>query len=293
MWLTIILGGILLFLVYRLAKYWVLDAWFVYRHFRSQGIPGRYIPIVGDLFRLRRALITEKHFDFFANLTTEFGDYYLFSWGPVVGLFLSDPLLIQGVLRTNVHAYHKSTYMRLVLNPIVGYNNLGLAENDMHAYHRRLIAPAFHHQNLNSMISFMVETASRELAKLTVSARQNQNNVLTIDVHKEMVHLTLKILGGCIFGMSMGNGKPVYEILAQNISVGYTKLQRRATTLVPYIPFINRLPLPRKLRIESLLQQGRCAIEHIIDERKKGLTKSACKGLTRIKYGIFTLSYFF
>jgi hypothetical protein len=43
-------------------------------------------------------------------MATKFGDYYHTSFGPVPCLNISDPSLIEGVLKTNVHAYHKSTF---------------------------------------------------------------------------------------------------------------------------------------------------------------------------------------
>lgn len=282
MWLTVALGGFLLFLAYHFVKFWILDPWLVYRGLRSQGIPGRYTPIVGDIFRMRRALLTDKHWSYTKDMTTEFGDYYQISFGPIVGLLVSDPLLIQDVLKTHVRSYHKSIFIRLMLRTIIGYNNLILAENDTHAHHRRLIAPAFHHQNLNSMTSLMVQTASRHLAKWARSARRNQNNVLTIDVHKEMALLTLNILAGCVFGMSIQNGKPIHETVSQNITAALNETEKRAFNLLGIIPLVNRLPLPSKLRIDSSMRDVRRIVQHIIDERKKGLSKSACKGLIQI-----------
>jgi hypothetical protein len=43
------------------------------------------------------------------GMSDKFGDYYHFSFGPTACLNISDPSLIEGVLKTNVRAYHKST----------------------------------------------------------------------------------------------------------------------------------------------------------------------------------------
>ena len=278
MWLTVILGGIVLLLIYHLAKFWILDPWLVYRHFRSQNIPGWYIPIIGDLLALHWAMVNNKHLEYATEMTKKYGDYYQMSFGPIVGLLVSDPQLIHETLKTNVRAYHKSVFVRLMLDNIIGGNNLILAENDTHAHHRRLIAPAFHQQNMNSMVSLMVETASSYLNKWTVSTSKSGSQVLTIDVHKEMAQLTLNILAGCVFGVSAQNEKPAYETVTRNIAVAINEVEKRAFRLLSIIPLVNRLPLPSKLRIDAAMRDVRCVVQHIIDERKKGLSKSACKG---------------
>jgi hypothetical protein len=48
--------------------------------------------------------------------------------------------------------------------------------------------------------------------------------------------------------------------------------------MIGIIPIINCLPLPSKRRIDQSKKNVKYAVQHIIDERKKGLTKSACKG---------------
>jgi hypothetical protein len=50
--------------------------------------------------------------------------------------------------------------------------------------------------------------------------------------------------------------------------------------MITIIPIINQLPFPSKRRIEKSKRDVRVVIQRIIDDRKKGLTKSACKGFT-------------
>ncbi|CAF1301007.1 unnamed protein product [Rotaria sordida] len=93
-----------------------------------------------------------------------------------------------------------------------------------------------------------------------------------------MAHLTLNILAGCVFGMSAQNEKPAYETVTRNIAVALDEVEKRAFKLLAIIPLVNRLPLPSKLRIDASMREVRRVVQHIIDERKKGLSKSACKG---------------
>jgi cytochrome P450 len=116
--------------------------------------------------------------------------------------------------------------------------------------------PVFQHQNLNSMMSTMVEITSCFLAKWTKCACKDNDKTISIDVHEEMARLTLDILVECVFGTS------------------------------------NRLKFPSKLRIDKSMRDPRRFIQGIIDERKKGFTKSTAKGSIRIIFLVCTLFTF-
>ncbi|CAF1531612.1 unnamed protein product, partial [Adineta steineri] len=52
----------------------------------------------------------------------------------------------------------------------------------------------------------------------------------------------------------------------------------RTLNMIGLIPIINRLPFPSKQRIDKSKQDVRIVIQRIIDDRKKNLTTSSCKG---------------
>lgn len=87
--------------------------------------------------------MAEKPLSYSTDAATEFGDYYHMSFGPIPGLNVSDPLLIDGVLKTNSRACQKSIYMRSIFGTLIGYDNLLTGENAMHTRQRRLLMPVF------------------------------------------------------------------------------------------------------------------------------------------------------
>ena len=157
MFSTVLLVGILLFLLYRFIKFWILDPWSIHRDLWNQSIPGAYIPIVGELLGRYRTGLGNDPFSYTKKMSDRYGDYYHSSLGPIACLNISDPSLIEGVLKTNARAYHKFALGRLILGAILGYENILVAEDENHSRHRRLVAPVFQHQNINSMIALMVE----------------------------------------------------------------------------------------------------------------------------------------
>jgi len=281
MWLALLTVGTLLYIAYRCLQYWILDPWRIHKDLWAQGIPGQYIPIVGEVLNMRRAILAEDPLSYTLKMAKKYGSYYHASFGPTARLMISDPLLIQGVLKTNARSYHKSNLMRLVLGTLLGYDNLVMAEDNIHSQHRRLIAPVFQHQNINSMVSLMVDMTSILLDKWKIALHdaENHGKELNLDIHKEMARLTLDIVTGCVFGSGLMKNDDVREVIYQNVTTTLKDVEKRIFSMVGIIPIINRLPFPSKRRIDKSKHDVRIVIQRIIDDRKKGLTKSACKGL--------------
>ncbi|CAF3514244.1 unnamed protein product [Rotaria sp. Silwood1] len=280
MWFSIFTFIVSLYVVYRLLKFWIFDPWRIHKDLWAQGIPGRYIPVVGEAFSMRRALLADDPISYNIEMTKKFGSYYHASFGPLARLIISDPLLIQGVLKTNARFYHKSILTQIILSGLLGFENLLMSEDNIHAKHRRLIAPVFQHQNLNSMISFMVEITSNFLNKwsFTMNNANNKDNILNLDIHKEMAGLTLDIVTGCVFGSELMKDEHLRETIYQGFTKSLKDIEERTFNLIGVIPIINRLPFASKRRIDKTKENIQHAVEHIISERKKGFTRSACKG---------------
>ena len=275
MWWPFLTIAVVFYIIYRLLKFWIIDPWLTHRYLWAQGIPGKYTLIVGESRSMRRAVLADDPMSFSIDLNKRFGHYYHISLGPLTRLVITDPSLIQGVLKTNARCYHKSTLERFILGSILGGENLLLSEDNIHAQHRRLIAPVFQHQKINSMTSLMVEITSLLLESWSSTMKDNE---MTVDIHKEMTGLTLDIVTGCVFGSGMTNDKRLREIIYRAVTTTLEDVEERTSTMVGLIPIINRLPLASKRRIDQSRQNAKQTVQQIIDERKKGLSKSACKG---------------
>ena len=284
-WWLLALLGVGLYILYRLFKFWILDPWRIHRDFWSQGIPGRYTPLVGDLLRVRRAILADDPMSYSLEMTKKFGLYYHASFGPIARLHVSDVALVRDVLKGNARFYHKSHLMRLILGVLIGDENLLMAEDNIHSQHRRLIAPLFQHQNINSMISLMVEITNELLKKWTMSIGQSDQGEQTIcvDVHQEMVHLTLDIVTGCVFGSGMMRDEQARETIHRGVTTTLDDVEKRTFNLIGIIPLVNQLPLAGERRIRQSKRDVRRVVQSIIDQRKKGFTKSACKGCVHVR----------
>ena len=133
MWLVLLLFALVSWIVYRLIKFWILDPWRIHRDLWSQGVPGRYIPVLGELLHIRKNILADDPLSHGIELMAEFGNYYHISVGPLVSLEISDPTLINCVLKTNARAYHKAYVMRMILGVLLGNDNLLMSEDEIHA----------------------------------------------------------------------------------------------------------------------------------------------------------------
>jgi cytochrome P450 len=290
MWHLLVLIGVLLFIVYRFIKFWILDPWSIHRDYWKQGIPGQYTPIIGDVLDRRRASHAVDPFSYTKEMADKFGDYYHTSFGPTACLSISDPSLIEGVFKTNARAYHKAAFLQEFLGSLLGYESIVLAEDEKHTRHRRLLAPVFQHQNINSMISLMAERTFRFINKWTEIVN-DKNQPLTLDMHQEMSSLTLDIITGCAFGTEITKDNRLHETIFKCITVAVKELEKRMFNMVMITPILNRLPLPSKLRIDKSRRDIKHIVQNIINQRKKGLTKSACKGENIISF-VFLLVFY-
>ena len=277
---TLIIVIVFLYIFYGLLKFWILNPWRIHKDLWSQGVPGIYTPIVGEIFNLRRATLAGDPLSVGLKREKQFGGYFHSSFGPVARLVISDPGSIQGVLKTNARCYHKSNLMRLILGTLLGFDNLLMAEDNIHAQHRRLIGPVFQHQNINSMMSLMIDLTSNLLDKWTLAFNncQQQGKDLILDIHDEMARLTLDIVTGCVFGSGLMQNDNARDVIYRNVTTTLKDVEQRILNMIAITPILNRLPFPSKQRIDQSKQDVKLVIQQIINDRKKGLTKSSCKG---------------
>ncbi|CAF3304080.1 unnamed protein product [Rotaria socialis] len=277
MWWTIILYTSLLYVFYRFINYWIIKPWQVQRDFWNQGIPGRYTPIVGDILRQRRAYLADKPFSYVEEASAEFGDYYHTSFGPLPCLNISDPALIESVLKTNSQFYHKSELARAIASTVLGYENIVLAEDENHTRHRRLVNPIFQHQNTISMISSMVDIIATFLKKWE-NETNDKTYPLILDLSKEMSNLTLDIITGCVFGIETMKNRYIHDKIYQSVKMTIEEIEKRIYNMIIIIPILNQLPLLGKRRIAKCKKDIKTIVLQMIDQRKQGLTRANCKG---------------
>ena len=150
------------------------------------GPPGRFL--FGNVLEL-----SGNSIDFLVDCARKYGDAVFFKFFNVPICLLVHPDYIEHALVTNQSNFVKSRDYR-VLSHVMG-EGLLTAEGKTWQQQRKLVQPAFHHENLVKDGKVMLDCATRMLDSWEDGAVR--------DIHKDMMHLTLEIVTRTLFGTTV------------------------------------------------------------------------------------------
>lgn len=182
------------------------------------------------------------------------GDVARFRLGPVFVYLVNDPDLIRSVLVTRADAYHKGRALERARR-LLGQGLL-TSEGALHLRQRRLMQPAFHRERIAGYGETMVRYAGRAADRWKAGE--------TIDVHKEMVALTLAIVGKTLFDADV---EEEADEIGKALTEALELFQR--LLMVPYGEFLEKLPIPSTLRFRSVRRRLDATIARLIAERRR------------------------
>jgi cytochrome P450 len=166
---------------------------------------------------------------------------------------LSDPEDIEHVVVTSNKSLVKDETLR-DLRRVVGQGLL-TSEGDFWRRQRRLAQPAFHRERLQTYAGQMVTSAETALRAFRAGE--------TRDVHADLMHVTLDIVSRTLFGSDIGEGAVAIGDL-----MGATT-ERYESVLGLIFPGLDRVPLPRNLRLRESLRRADAVVYGIIAERQR------------------------
>lgn len=191
---------------------------------------------------------------FIERCQRDYGDVVWMRFLYVPALFLYHPDQIEYVLATNPKNFIKSMSLRSnFFHRLVG-NGLVTSEGEEWKRQRRLSAPAFHRERVANYAKVMVDFTKR----LTSQWQAGE----TLDIHRDMMRLTLGIVVRCLFSADVSNdvddvGETLKELVkpfASQATLGWI--------------LNNRLPTPAHLRFHALAKKIDTVVYRIIAERR-------------------------
>lgn len=191
--------------------------------------------LVGSLPDLRAAPAS-----FLAESQARFGDVVRFSFGGKVAHLVSSPSGIRHVLQTNAKNYTKNTPGVQKLKAILG-EGLLTSDGDFWLRQRRIAQPAFHKERLKAFMDLIDRHAEALCVRWLDAAAKGE----PVEAHREMMALTLTIVGEALFGADVAADAPtVAHALDEILSVQDAR-------------FTRAFPLPTWLPIEENLRFNR------------------------------------
>jgi cytochrome P450 len=187
------------------------------------------------------------------RLAADYGDVALFRIGWRNAFLLNHPDLVQEFLV--VHASKQVRGLVMQRGRAVMGDGLLTSEEPLHATQRRLLQPAFHRERIARYAKVMGEYASRACKRWRVGE--------IIDLRKEMMELTLAILGKTLFNRQ-------FEEDAGEIADAVTELMSLVNLVfVPFSKQLFRLPLPGFRQFQKVRQRFDRLIYGLIEERMR------------------------
>jgi cytochrome P450 len=207
----------------------------------------RGAPILGTLRTFRGQPLT-----FLAKAAERYGDVVYFRVGPQHMFLLNRPDLIERVLVTEARKFIKSRILQR--SKVLLGEGLLTAEGQHHLRQRRLAQPAFHRDRIDGYGRVMIELAE------TAQARWSDGEMY--DMHKEMVRLTLAIVGRTLFNADV-------ESDADEIGSALTDVFGLMNwLLLPYSEVILQWPIPPAKRFERAKARLDKLVYRVISERR-------------------------
>lgn len=184
------------------------------------------------------------------------GDVALLRFGPFRYVLCNDPEDVQHVLVGNHRNYVKSrSYRGLAL--VLG-KGLVTSEGDLWRRQRKLSQPAFHHHRLAGLVDAMGRCTSQML-----DAWSDRDPDGAVDVHGEMMRLTLRIVGHTLFSTELADEA---NELGPAISEALVRANQQAEAVVPLPVWLPTAANRRFRRAKGILD---ATVHRIIAERRE------------------------
>jgi cytochrome P450 len=171
--------------------------------------------------------------------------------------FVYDPRAIEEILLKKADSFRKDYTSRLLAR-VVG-NGLLLSEGDTWRRQRRLVQPAFHHQQLQSYAALMVGAIERAMG--------GWRGGETRDVHADMMAVTLDIVAESLFGTDLSADAADIGRIIGELMEEFGKVLGLAARFQPPA----WVPTPTNLRLRRTKRRLDALILGIIEARKKSL----------------------
>lgn len=216
----------------------------------SRAVPGPKGSFVfGNLNDFRRDSLK-----LLSDSAQKFGDLYKLQLVQNVYI-LSGPSEVGRVLHEN-HTNYQKSFIYERMRPLLG-NGLLTSNGDFWKRQRRLAQPAFHRQRIAGFGESMVRHTQRMLERWRTQAVRGE----PIDVHAEMMRLTLVIVGEALFSVNlMEDAGDVGRALTAALEI----INDRFTSffIVP-----QAIPTPQNRRFAQAMKVLDGAVDRIIGER--------------------------
>ncbi|XP_076906254.1 cytochrome P450 734A1-like [Bidens hawaiensis] len=268
--LIILLIGLLIFVVKML---W-LKPKKIEDHFGKQGIKGPpYCFFTGNAKEIMSLMekassqpmpmpfshnILPRVLSFYHHWNKIYGPMFLVWFGPMARLTVADPDLIREVFCLKSEMYEKNEAHPLI-KQLEGDGLLSL-KGEKWAYHRKIITPTFHMDNLKLLVPVLTGNVMKMLDKWLGMSDFGE---VEIEVSQWYRNLTEDTMTRATFGTNYIDGKRIFQIQAQQLVLTSEAFKEI------FIPGYRFLPTKGNIKSWKLHDEIKKSLFRVIERRKK------------------------
>lgn len=208
----------------------------------------RHLPIIGNAIAFRFNCLA-----LFQRVLQECGNIGIFHVGSIPVVMVNTAEYVQAVLVEHAPDVEKIPRLNQHLEPLLGQGLL-TSQNTLQKRQRKLIGPAFQHRLIASYADMIVHE--------TECMQQGWGDGIVIDMAREMMQLTLRVVGKALFGADIAQES---SAIGQAFTIASRFTSGNAKRLAP-VPVT--WPTPRNKRLWSAIAQLDTTIKHTLMERR-------------------------
>jgi cytochrome P450 len=210
--------------------------------------PSQKPDLIGGHFRSFRKDPTA-----FLQRQAALGDVSYFRLGPQPAYLIADPEMIRDLFVKSHSKFIKGRALQRA-KALLG-EGLLTSEGAFHLRQRRMIQPAFHRDRIAEYSAVMVDEAAKTIENWKVGEVR--------DIDKEMMQLTLRIVGRTLFSADVTDE-------ADEIGQAMTTVTQLFNfLLLPFSELLEKLPIPHSRRFHRARDTFNSVIFSMIDERRR------------------------
>lgn len=217
---------------------------------RASGPKGH--PLLGVLPQTREDVL-----GFLMGAHRTYGDVVRYRLGPLSSQLIVHPDGLKRILQDNVANYTKDHFSYTLAKRVVG-EGLVTSQGSFWLRQRRLAQPAFHRQRIAGMAQQMARAAAE-----TADAWSRHPADQPVLVGREMMVLTLRVVGDALFGTNVGPRAELVGRAFNQINEQIVWRFRSFRVLPPILPF------GKDRAFRSAIRQLHGVVQEIISERRR------------------------
>ena len=220
-------------------------------------LPGpRALPFVGNLHQLDPEsihLVLERW-------AARYGSVYAFRLGRARAIAVSDPRLINHVLRDRPEAFRRSSTLDRILVEI-GIRGVFNAEGDVWRPQRKLTVAALSHRHLRQVYPHIKTVAER----LHRRWRRLASAGADVDIVDELKRFTVDVTMLIVFGHDVNTVEQDGDVITERLSVIFPTISRRLFAPVPTWRFLR---LPRDRHFDRCVAEVRSWLSQLLADAR-------------------------